>query len=161
MYKRHKILLTILAIVIFGASYYIPLCYNKIAEAAITVISITLAVYISVATSLLGSAFSRSLKRLPDTEDPTKSMLGVLSCYLKRAGAFSVVTIIISSIYIIWPGFSTSNAKVLILYSCAKRAFSALACTMFSINIVFMSIIMGFLVVSLNNAAVLREGDEI
>lgn len=157
MYKRHKFLIIIMAIVIFAISYFIPLLYSKIAESAITIISITLAVYISVATSLLGSAFSKSLKRIPDNEDPTKSMLGVLSSYLKWAGVCSVVTLIISSLYLIWPEFTINTPELQHTISFASRVFSSFACTMFAINIVFMSIIMAFLVVSLNNAATISD----
>ena len=157
MYKRHKILVFLLAIIVLGVSFFFSLHYSKIAEAAITIISITLAVYISVATSLLGSAFSKSLKKMPDKEDPQKSMLGVLSSYLKWAGVFSVLTIIISSLYIIWPDFTVTNTDIQAAYALASRAFSALSCSMFSVNIAFMSIIMKFLVVSLNNAAVMSD----
>ena len=157
MYKRHKILLFLLATVVLGISFFIPLHYSKIAEAAITIISISLAVYISVATSLLGSAFSKSLKKLPDKQDPQKSMLGVLSSYLKWAGVFSILTIIISSLYIIWPGFTITNTTIQVAFAFARRAFSAFSCSMFSVNIAFMSIIMKFLVVSLNNAAVMSD----
>ena len=157
MYKRHKISVFLLAAVVLGISFFVPLHYSQISEAAITIISITLAVYISVATSLLGSAFSKSLKKLPDKEDPQKSMLGVLSSYLKWAGLYSILTIIISSLYIIWPRFTLTNTNIQVAYTFASRAFSAFSCSMFSVNIAFMSIIMKFLVVSLNNAAVMSD----
>ena len=157
MYKRHKIIISLLAIFVFSISFFAPLHYAKIAEVAITIISITLAVYISVATALLGSAFSKSLKKLPDKEDPHKSMLGVLSSYLRWAGVYSVITIIISSIYIIWPGITEANDTIMLVYFFASRGFSSFACALFSVNIVFMSIIMEFLVVSLNNAAVMTD----
>lgn len=154
MYKRHKRSAIILFVAMLVISFFVPLHYSKIAEVGITIISITLAVYISAATSLLGSSFSRSLKRLKDKENPTKSMLGVLSEYLKWAGIYSVVTIVISSVYLIWPGIASVKGNLLKFYLLASRLFSAFACSMFSINILFMSITMHFLVVSLNNAAV-------
>ena len=157
MYKRHKIFVFLLAAVVLVISFIIPLQYSKIAETAITIISITLAVYISVATSLLGSAFSKSLKKLPDKENPRKSMLGVLSSYLKWAGVFSVFTIIISSLYIIWPDFIAINTNIQAAYAFSSRVFSAFSCSLFSVNIAFMSIVMKFLVVSLNNATVISD----
>ena len=160
MYKRHKILIIIVAVVVFAFSMLFQFHYSEISEVAITVISITLAVYITVATSLLGSSYSKSLKKMPDKEDPKKSMLGVLSCYLKQAGVFSVVTIIISSLYIIMPEFSIPE-KLLTLYSITSSLVSAFSCTLFSLNIVYMSLIMSFLIVSLNNAAFLpAKSDE-
>ena len=159
MYKRHKLFAALLFVIVLFVSLLVPLNYEKIAEVAITVISISLAVYISVATSLLGSAFSKSLKRLPDREDPHKSMLGVLSSYLRWAGAFSVMTIVISSIYLIWPEISDLSIAKMGIFSCLVRISSALACALFAINILFMGLIMEFLVVSLNNAAILRDSE--
>lgn len=154
MYKRHKCFAWILVVAVFGMSMIFKLQYSAIAEISITVMSIALAVYISVSTSLLGSPYSKILKKLPDKENPTKSMLGVLADYLKKAEICSILTISLSTLYIVKP--DTVSMQTIIdtqLYCLLTGIISAFACAIFAFNVFLMSLIMSFLISALQNAA--------
>ena len=78
MYKRHKLLL----LAVFVGSFFITFLLNlefSIAEAAITVASIAMGVYIAAVSALLGSNYAKNLKTTTDPEYPTKTLLGVLA----------------------------------------------------------------------------------
>ena len=160
MYKRHRWFAWILIITVFCLSMLFQLHYSSIAEISITVMSIALAVYISVSTSLLGSPYSRTLKKLPDKENHDKSMLGALAEYLKTAEICSILTITLSTLYILKPDtlpFGTiMDVRVFYLFT---KILSALACAIFALNVFLMSLIMNFLISALQNAAMPSNND--
>ena len=153
MYRRHKILSFVLLAITILLTMEFNIHYSRIAEVAITVISIALAVYISVSTALLGSSFSKSLKTLPDREHPEKSMLGVLRVYLKTAEIFSVATIISSSIYILKPDTPFLRGILKGAYPLLLQIVSSCSCFFFVYSICLMCLIMDFLIAALMNAA--------
>lgn len=160
MYKRHKRLAWTLIITVFGLSMLLRLHYSSIAEISITVMSIALAVYISVSTSLLGSPYSRTLKKMPDKENSDKSMLGVLAEYLKTAAICSILTISLSTLYILKPDMlSFGNVLDVRVYYLFTKTLSAVACAIFALNVFLMSLIMSFLITALQNAAMPSEDD--
>ena len=158
MYKRHKILLFFLSITVFVLSFIFKADYSLVSELVVTIISIALAVYIAAASVLLGSPFSKELKRQIDKEDKTKSLLGVLSVYLRKAGAYSIVSIIISCLYSISPSisvpFSIESIQHIFVYrDLFVNIFSSISCTLFSANIFFLWQILKFIIFSLTKAA--------
>ena len=62
MYRRHKIACAILFALSFLATFILKADYSKIADSAIAVVSIALAVYIGAASVILGSDFAGKLK---------------------------------------------------------------------------------------------------
>ena len=162
MYKRHKRRLCIYSIIVFCVCYIFNIDYALISEMAVTIISIALAVYIAAASVLLGSPFAKGLKRQIDTEDKTKSSLGVLSTYLHNAGVCSVVSIVVSCLYIISPSISVpfhikALQNLLAFKNVAINLFSSLSCTLFCMNVFFLWHIFEFLVNSLTKSVDLRE----
>lgn len=152
MYRRHVLTLKALVFIATLFSYYLRFNYCSLAPHALTLVSIVVAVYIAAPSALLGSRYAQELKALRDTEDPTRSLLGVLSEYLKWACRFGLLTIIISSYYIVRTvTFSGITAGSL----CIEYILSALSCGIFCANIFFLWLISKFLIVSLSNAVVM------
>ena len=155
MYKRHKTLSVILFFTSFIIGMVLNLNYSSLADAAITVISIALAVIISVPAALLGSHFSKSLKAVSDKEKPTKSMLGVLAAYLRVAGFCCILTIAISSVYLLEPDTSALRTLLSKNYELICQTASALSLALFAYNIFLMWLILKYLITAMLNAALL------
>ena len=153
MYKRHRILSYILVFTAFASGIIFDLQYSKIAEVAIPVIAIALAMYISVATALLGSPFSKSLKKRKDAENPKKSMLGRLASYLKIAGISSILTITISTIYILKPQVIMIQTAFGKYYPWLLHCLSAASFALYVFDLYLMILILLLLIVELLNAA--------
>ena len=101
MYKRHKLLFLVVFTVSFGIIFLLDLDFSPMAEAAITVASIAMGVYIAAVSALLGSDYAKNLKTTTDKEYPTKTLLGVLADYFRFAGLFCVVLIVAGCLYLI------------------------------------------------------------
>ncbi len=157
MYKRHKIQSLLVLCVAIAAGLVFQLRYSFVAEAALTVASIELAVYVSAASTLLGSAFSRSLKKMVDSENSTKSMLGVLATYLRIAGVCSVITILISSLYLLKPDISAIQIAFPGSYLVLLKVASSIAVSLFLYNIFLMCLIMKFLITAMLNATLIQD----
>ena len=155
MYKRHKIMIFALFVVVFIVTFLIRADYSKIAESAISIVSIALAVYIGATSVLLGSNFAENLKNQRDSQINTKTRLGVLATYLRVAGYCSVATIIISGIYTLdldlqfvdklFVQWEHGNCLLEIIY----LMLSSFSCSMFTINILFISFLLLFLINSM------------
>lgn len=152
MYKRHVIFSNIIFLVVIGLAYKLNIDYSKIAEMAITVVSIALAVYIGATSMLLGSDYAKILKEIRDSEDNTRTNLGVLTTYLRRAGGFSISTLIVSCIYVLkidWKPFASmieDNHMSEFIFQTVSNVFSAISCGLFFVNIIFIWLILQFLI---------------
>lgn len=153
MYKRHKILSATLFLSSLIIGVELKLSYSLLAGAAITIISIALAVIISVPTALLGSPFSKSLKATRDKEKSTQSMLGVLAAYLRVAGFCSILTITVSSIYLLKPDTSALRAIIPKYYAMACQIVSALSLALFACSVFLMWLILKYLITAMLNAS--------
>lgn len=145
MYRRHKAsgIIVFISAVIF--SYFAEILYDTLAMTAITVVSISVAVYIAVMSALLGSPYADKLKSIRDSKIRGKSQLGVLTTYLRTAGDFGILTIIISSLYQI--------PSVITVPPLLQRLVSSASCGIFAINLLFLWLIFRFLVTALINSA--------
>lgn len=148
MKKSHKVWILILFSVVFGISSLINISYTSIAETAVTIMSITLAAYIAVASALLGSPFSSKLKNIPCPYNKTLSNLGSLAQYLRLAGRCSIFTLVISCINL------CVKDKLSFIPFILKRLLIGFAFGVFSINFLFLVLIFEILTVSMMNAAV-------
>ena len=72
MYKQHIIACYVVGVSVFLCSYCFNFSYACIASDALTLVSIVLAVYIAVPSALLGSTYSRILKKSKDNKIPTQ-----------------------------------------------------------------------------------------
>lgn len=100
MYKRHKVSIAVCMALTIAGTFFLGIDYASIAEIAITVVAITLAVYTSVASVLIGNPYAHKMKKVRDSEVKTKTSLGVIASYLRGAGLCSTATIVISTIYL-------------------------------------------------------------
>ena len=158
MYRRHKVILIISSASVFCICCFFKVDYSLISNLVVTIISIALAVYIAAASVLLGSPFAKELKKRIDEEDKTKSLLGVLSTYLRNAGAYSIISIIVSCFYAIrssvtFPFFIDAVQCLSNYKSTIINVASSISCTLFFINIFFLWQILKFLINSLTKAA--------
>lgn len=158
MYRRHKVVIAALFLIISCLAFWLKADYAKIAEEAIAVVSIALAVYIGAASVLLGSPFARWLKEHRDDQIRTKTSLGVLAGYLRVAGKVGLATIIVSTLFAV-------NLDTQPIMSCLEkvglgegileqglRILEAVCCGMFSVNIFFIWIVLIFLINSLTKS---------
>lgn len=144
MYNRHKMGSWILVAAVSTFAFVFQWDYGDIAETAITVVSISMAVYIAAASALLGSRYSKDLFSKTDSEDTSRTLLGVLAEYLRLAGKLSLLTIILSCISLL---SNTADFPSILYY-----IYSAISCGIFSVNILFLWLILLFLVNSLTKA---------
>lgn len=148
MYKRHKLLLLTVFAGSFFATFLLKLDFSPIAEAAITVASIAMGVYIAAVSALLGSNYAKNLKTTTDAEYPTKTLLGVLADYFRIAGVFCVLLIIAGCLYLFPVAWDVSNCFATNIFRCG----SAFSYAVFSTNILFLWLILIFLVNSLSKS---------
>lgn len=155
MYKRHKIAVAAIMIIVTAVSWIFQFDYQDIAETALTVVSIAFAVYIGAISALLGSPYAKRLRAIRDQEIDTKTMLGVFSGYLNTAVLFCLLTISTSCLYIFHFGskFLLQFQKLKSFYSVLSRFSCSVSCGMLGVNILFMWLIFKFLIVSLSNSA--------
>lgn len=157
MYRRHKIECVVLSFLTFLAAIILKADYSKIAEVAISVVSIALAVYIGAASVILGSNFADKLKKQKDRQIKNKTSLGVLATYLRIAGLCGLLTLIISVAYLISLDFSSLSNT---LAQCGqieylpifRRLFSAISCSLFVLNIFYIWLILIFLINSMTKS---------
>ena len=158
MYKSHRRLIVIIFIAVFIATMILSADYSKIAEASISVMSIAVAVYIGATSVILGSTYAEKLKGQVDSKITTSTSLGVLATYLRNAGAFAVVMIVISTIYVL--KIDTPRPIAILLTNngwhtigtLILRVVSAISCGLFAVNIVFMYLILLFLINSMSKS---------
>lgn len=158
MYKRHKRLIVVIFIAIFIAAITLSADYSEIAETSISIMSIAVAVYISATSVILGSTYAEKLEGHVDSEITTSSSLGVLATYLRNAGTFAVIMIVISTIYVL--KIDTPKPIAILLanngwYTIGTlilRVFSSISCGLFAVNIVFMYLILRFLINSMSKS---------
>ena len=79
MYKRHKLLLFTVFVGSFFITFLLGLDFSPMAEAAITVASIAMGVYIAAVSALLGSDYAKNLKTTTDKEYPAKKVKKLLT----------------------------------------------------------------------------------
>lgn len=157
MYKKDKIIAVSLFLVTGVVTYFFGFDYSKISSTVFTVVSISVAVYIAVAAALLDSKYAVALKSAVDTKITTKTQLGVLSEYLRWAGRFSIITIVISCFFVVLP---SEKAMVLvqqliiqaIVIETVGRLASSVAFGVFALNILFLWRIFIFLINSLSKS---------
>ena len=140
MYKRHKVSIAVCMALTIAGTFFLGIDYASIAE-----IAITLAVYTSVASVLIGNPYAHKMKKVRDSEVKTKTSLGVIASYLRGAGLCSTATIVISTIYL----FEVDGIRNPTIY----QVCSSLACGLFAVNILFMWLVFKFLVNTLTKAA--------
>ena len=145
MYKRHKTAVSTVFVLTAVLCYSTKILYDNIADIAITVVSISVAVYIATMSALLGSPYADKLKSIRDTEIKEKSQLGVLTTYLRVAGNCGILTILVSSLYKI-PSIANVSPQL-------QRLTSSISCAIFVINIFFLWLVFKFLATALMNSA--------
>ncbi|MCD8017215.1 MAG: hypothetical protein LUE97_05355 [Oscillospiraceae bacterium] len=158
MYRRHKIVGSFVFIVTFSVATLLNADYSNLAQTAISVISIALAVYIGAASVILGSDFAGKLKAQRDSEIETKTSLGVLAAYLRTAGICAVGTIAISAIYILQIDFKLIQNMLINcdyetqLIKATSQIISSASCSLFALNVFFIWLILIFLINSMTKS---------
>lgn len=158
MYKRHKVLIVLLFIMVFCLSAIMKADYDLIAEQSISIMAIAIAVYIGATSVILGSPYATQMKAQPDKEIKTMTSLGVLASYLRTAGAFGIATIVVSTIYVLNVGSTImgiipSGTKYWdFLRTSIPQMASSFSCGLFAVNIVFMYLILIFLINSMTKS---------
>ena len=144
LHKEHKTYLIICFLLITVIAYILNWNFEKMADTAITLVSIAVGVYIAAVSALLGSPYAKELKQETDKKKTGNTLLGTLQDYFRCAGKFGVVTIIVSCLYCI-PSTYIIPARIM-------RIGSAIAYGVFSCNILFLWLVFIFLVNSLEKS---------
>lgn len=148
MYKRHKKALLFVFAGTFIVTYLFNIDFAPIAEIAITVASIAMGVYIAAVSALLGSNYAKSLRQITDKEYPSKTLLGVLAGYFRMAGVFCIFLIVIGCVYTLPVKMEISITTIVYIF----RSGAAISYSIFSVNILFLWLILQFLINSLGKA---------
>lgn len=95
MYKKHKFLMIGLFLLTAIFTFCTKIDYAKIGSEAITISSISTAIYSALVSSLVNSELKNKMKKV-DKTITWKTQLGVLAAYLKTAILFSMLNIVFS-----------------------------------------------------------------
>lgn len=144
MYRRHKVLLRFCFVSVSIAAFVLGLNFTEMAETSITVASIAMGVYVAAVSTLLGSRYAKNLSQITDSEDSTKTLLGVLADYFRCAGKWCIAIILVGCVYQIPSKWQYPPILV--------RLSSAASYGVFAINIILFWLILVFLVNSLNKS---------
>lgn len=139
MEKTHKILLWCTAVVVAICSYIFRFDYRNIASEGMSLSSIVLAVYVAAMMGLIGAKLGEKLAKLP-SKNPEYTQLWVLRKYFRNAVVFAVLTIIASSIILLFPERTAGTDM-----SCVYRLVSSLFLAVYAVNLVFMAFILKFM----------------
>lgn len=157
MYKKHLLLASFVFGITFALSFKLQIDYSSISEDAMTLVSIAIAVYITVPSFMVGSPYADKLKRTVDSEKAGMSQLGTLKTYLQDSMFFSILTIISRVLYSLeivhFGKFYNDKLDVDLL-------ISSFSCAVFALNILFLWLIFKLILVTMMNAATYdNEGD--
>ena len=144
MYIRHKVSILVVFLLSAAVAGAFNIEYENLSSTALTIVSISVAVYIATMSSMLGSPYADKLKAVPDPKIYGKTQLGVMTTYFRVAGVCGVVTICISVFYQI--------PSSIVFLPFVKRIMSAISCGIFAVNILFLYLIFQFLATSLINS---------
>ena len=144
LYRKHKIAIGVVAIVIIILEFWLKVDYFEVADHSISVIAIALGIYIAALTALLGSKTMTAMKNAPDPNVPGKSKLGVLITYFRAAMLCGLVSIVISYISI----FNKTNGWFS-NYLHSEIVLSSLGFALLSLNFLFMWLLFSFIVNSI------------
>lgn len=97
MYKKHIFIMTILFVCVWVISFCLDLEYSKISSDAITISSISTAIYTALTSALMNSELKSKMMN-KDKIITWKTQLGVLAYYLKLGVTWSIINIIISCV---------------------------------------------------------------
>lgn len=101
MYRKHKVLLMAVFIVVVAISYFFKFQYSYIASDAINAIAITSAIYLAAYAGIQASPSLRNALKASDGVRKDKSQLYVINTYIKTALMLGVITIVVSCIVIL------------------------------------------------------------
>lgn len=146
MYNKDKVFLALCFITVFLISYIADISYVEFAQIALTVNSISFAVYIAAASALLGSKFAKELKQTVDNIKTDMTQMGILSKYLSTAGIISLGSIVISSMYCLPIDITVFSNPHLITFF---RLFDSISYSIFALSLSFLYLIFKLLVSSM------------
>ena len=139
MEKRHKALLGCISTAVAILSYTLQLDYGNVASEGMSLSAIVLAVYVAAMMGLIGSKLGDKLAKLP-SNNPEYTQLWVLRRYFCNAIVIAVLTIISSSVILLFPEIP-ENEPMSVTY----LVISSLSLAIYSVNLVFMGFIMKFM----------------
>lgn len=142
MYKKHRVMLVLVMLIIGVISYLFSVDYADIASDGITVVSIILAIYMTSFSSLVSSELAKKMQRKEDSELAGKSQLGVLRSYLNNAVFIGIINIIISCVALIL----ASKMELVENKGVVYYIISACGCATLAGNIYLMFLLFRFMV---------------
>ena len=141
MRKIDKVWCVLLIVVVSVVGYFMDIDYSKIASEGLTLSSIVLAVYVSAMIGLINTDLAKKMAKTLSAPKSEFTQLGQLTVYFKRASAYAVATIVISSIFLLIPEMEESSA---VLDACL-RLISVLGLVVYALNLMFMGLILRFM----------------
>lgn len=141
MENRDKIISLLIALLVAASGYFFDLKYIKIASSGLTLSSIVLAVYIAAIIGLINSNLARQMRTTEDSQHSDRTQLGTLTTYFKIATSFSIGTIIISSLLLLFPAPLPTE----LLYNKILSFFSILGLVFYAENLFFLIITIRFI----------------
>lgn len=142
MYKKHRVMLVLVMLILGVISYWFSVDYADIASDGITVVSIVLAIYMTSFSGLVSSDLAKKMQRKEDSELAGKSQLGVLRSYLNNAVFIGIINIIISCVALIL----ASKMELVENKGAVYYIVSACGCATLAGNIYLMFLLFRFMV---------------
>lgn len=142
MYKKHRVMLVLVMLILGVISYLFSVDYADIASDGITVVSIILAIYMTSFSGLVSSDLAKKMQRKEDSELAGKSQLGVLRSYLNNAVFIGIINIIISCVALIL----ASKMELVENKGALYYIVSACGCATLAGNIYLMFLLFRFMV---------------
>lgn len=139
MEKKHRFLAWFVAAAVVVCSYIFRLDYRNIASEGMSLTSIVLAVYVAAMMGLIGSKLGDKLAKLP-SKNPEYTQLWVLKRYFSNAVIVSVLTLIVSSVILLFPERPQNEPM-----SDTYLVVSSISLAVYAVNLAFMGFIMKFM----------------
>ena len=137
MRRKDYFLVIFISVGIGYLAHSFKLDYSRIASDSLTVISITLGIYMASIGGVIGSHLSTEMKSIPDNQQPFRSQLGRLVNYFKWAILDSIMTLILTSVFLLLPISEPLPAWY--------QALSSVCIAAFASNFIFTAIVFLFI----------------
>lgn len=142
MSKKHKRYSLIIGAIATVLTLRLELDYSGIASEGLTLSSIVLAIYVAAMMGLIGSRLADRLAATV-TPDGEHTQLWVLREYFKNALIFASITIVVSSIVLLYPDMDYEQMTE-IQQSCYKL-LSIVGIVSYALNLFYMGITLVFM----------------
>lgn len=138
-HKRNSLFIVAIATVL---TLWLELDYGGIASEGLTLSSIVLAIYVAAMMGLIGSRLAERLAKTV-TPDGEHTQLWLLREYFKNALIVASITIVVSSIVLLYPDMNYEQMSD--IQQCCYKLLSVVGIVSYALNLFYMGITLAFM----------------